>query len=63
MRTSRTPLLAWIGSFLVLLAGGEAAEQPLTHLQFDFDIVGVKLSVDPPALTVPKDIPTFVNAS
>jgi hypothetical protein len=34
---------------------------PLKQLRFD--IVGVRLVVDPPALTVPKNIPTFINAT
>lgn len=29
--------------------------------QLQFDIVGVRLVVDPPALTVPKNIPTHIN--
>ncbi len=36
-------------------------QQPLTQLQFD--IVGVRLVVDPPALTVPKNIATQINTS
>jgi hypothetical protein len=35
------------------------AGQPLTQLQFD--IVGVRLVVDPPVLTVPKQIATQIN--
>jgi len=38
-----------------------AQQQPLTQLQFD--IVGVRLVVDPPALTVPKNIPTQINTT
>ena len=38
-----------------------AQQQPLTQLQFD--IVGVRLVVDPPALTVPKNIATQINTS
>ena len=34
-----------------------------TLTQLKFNIVGVKLQVDPPRLTVPKDIPSFINAS
>ena len=34
---------------------------PLAQLQFD--IVGVRLVVDPPALTVPKNIATQINTS
>ncbi len=37
------------------------ASQPLTQLQFD--IVGVRLVVDPPQLTVPKGIATQINTS
>ena len=39
----------------------QAAAPPLT--EFQFDIVGVRLVVDPPALTVPKNIATQINAS
>jgi hypothetical protein len=38
-----------------------AQTPPLTQLQFD--IVGVRLVVDPPVLTVPKNIPTQINTS
>ena len=38
-----------------------AQQQPLTQLQFD--IVGVRLVVDPPTLTVPKNIATQINTS
>ena len=34
---------------------------PLTRLRFD--IVGIRLVVDPPVLTVPKNIPTVINTS
>jgi hypothetical protein len=60
MQTSYRRLWGWISSLFLLLAIGQAGAQPLAQLQFD--IVGIKLAVDPPALTVPKDIPTFVNA-
>src|SRR4026209_233513 len=40
---------------------GQAQQQPLTQLQFDN--VGVRLVVDPPALTVPKNIATQINTS
>lgn len=47
---------------LVLAALPALAQQaPLTELQFD--IVGVRLVVDPPALTVPKNIATQINTS
>src|SRR5438067_840690 len=60
MQTSRLRLMSQIGSLLLVLMGGEVAAQSLAQLQFD--IVGIKLAVDPPALTVPKDLSTFVNA-
>src|SRR5687767_15556039 len=34
-----------------------------TLTQLQFDIVGVRLVVDPPALTVPKQIATHINTS
>ena len=68
MRTTRllaaVPVsLVWL---LAFLAGTPAVAQqggapPLAHLQFD--IVGVRLVVDPPALTVPKNIATQINTS
>ena len=42
-------------------APARAQQAPLTQLQFD--IVGVRLVVDPPALTVPKNIATQINTS
>ena len=57
-----------LGSALLMasLAAMPAAAQQsgaptVTHLQFD--IVGVRLVVDPPALTVPKNIATQINTS
>ena len=39
-----------------------ASAQPLPPLaQLEFDIVGIRLAVDPAALTVPKDIATQIN--
>ena len=42
-------------------ASGQAPSAPLAQLRFD--IVGVRLVVDPPALTVPKQIATRINTS
>ena len=59
-----TGIRSWFGVVsLTALAVGpiSAQQQPLTQLQFD--IVGVRLVVDPPALTVPKNIPTYINAT
>jgi len=54
----------WIGLLLLALLPLPAraqAPQPLTHLQFD--IVGIRLQVDPPVLTVPKNIATQINSA
>lgn len=55
----------WIASLLWLLAAprlAHAQSSPsLTQLQFD--IVGARLVVDPPVLTVPKNIATQINTS
>jgi hypothetical protein len=40
-----------------------AAAQAPTLTQLQFDIVGVRLVVDPPVLTVPKNIATQINTS
>ncbi|MBM3225669.1 MAG: hypothetical protein FJZ47_17970 [Candidatus Tectomicrobia bacterium] len=58
MNTSHMKLWTWIGGFFLLLVGGEAAAQSLTHLQFD--ILGLRLQVSPETLTVPKNIPTQI---
>jgi hypothetical protein len=50
-------LAALAGS--VPLAAQNGGSQQLTQLQFD--IVGVRLVVDPPSLTVPKQIATQIN--
>src|SRR5687768_14884806 len=42
-------------------AYGQTGQSPLAQLQFD--IIGVRLVVDPPALTVPKQIATQINTS
>ena len=39
----------------------QSSSAPLAQLQFD--IIGVRLVVDPPALTVPKQIATQINTS
>src|SRR5688572_20663219 len=59
---------ARIGTALLLpllaLSARPSAQQtapPLAQLQFD--IVGVRLVVDPPAVTVPKQIATQINTS
>ncbi|MEG7522132.1 MAG: carboxypeptidase-like regulatory domain-containing protein [Chromatiales bacterium] len=52
-------MISLLGMVLLLLLNGTAAAQSFAELQFD--IIGVQLTVDPPALTVPKDIPTIVN--
>ena len=49
--------VAWLLCVLPLAA----QQPPLTQLQFD--IVGVRLVVDPPVLTVPKNIATQINTS
>jgi len=55
-----TKYFVWFLCAILLLLTTAAQAQTLTQVQFD--IVGVRLQVDPPLLTVPKDIPTFVNA-
>lgn len=52
-------MISLLGMVLWLLSYGTAGAQSFAELQFD--IIGVQLTVDPPALTVPKDIPTIVN--
>src|SRR5687767_5646284 len=55
---------AVVAQFVAALAfcsRASAQTTPLTQLQFD--IVGVRLVVDPPALTVPKQIATQINTS
>lgn len=64
MRTALRTLarVSFAGLALLLAAVPAPAQQaPLTQLQFD--LVGVKLVVDPPALTVPKNIATQINTS
>src|SRR5882672_5003141 len=68
MATTWRAATALAAGFLVLapLAIGVAAQQApstttLTRLQFD--VIGVRLVVDPPALTVPKNIVTQINTS
>lgn len=38
-----------------------AQQPPLTET--DFQLVGPRLAISPPVLTVPKDVPTFINAT
>ncbi len=54
-----TALLA--GEAAPVRAQGQGSTAPLTQLRFD--IIGVRLVVDPPALTVPKQIATQINTS
>jgi hypothetical protein len=63
MSTWRAFLRVLVAAMALLLAAVPASAQqsPLTQLQFD--IVGVRLVVDPPALTVPKNIATQINTS
>jgi hypothetical protein len=56
----RFSLLRWLFDLLLLLACVHVSAQPLAELRFD--IVGLRLAVEPQQLTVPKDIPTFVRA-
>lgn len=55
------PLLGVIFAALPVCASAQAPAAPLAQLRFD--IVGVRLVVDPPALTVPKQIATQINTS
>jgi hypothetical protein len=59
MRKAHVGRWGWCCSLVLLITGTNALAQSLTHLQFD--IVGIRLAVEPPALTVPKDVPTLVN--
>jgi hypothetical protein len=58
MRTLIPALAAWLG-----LALPAAAQTPPILTELQLDIVGVRLVVDPPALTVPKNIATQINTS
>jgi hypothetical protein len=61
---ARRTLLTLLSLSLLLGAGTRAyAQQTQSLAELRFDIVGVRLVVDPPALTVPKNIPTHVNTS
>src|SRR5262245_17042103 len=52
----------WISILmLALLPLYALAQAPQPLLELQFDIVGIRLQVDPPTLTVPKDIPTQIN--
>ena len=44
-------------------AGSSSAQEAPALVKLRFDIVGVRLVVDPPALTVPKNIPTAINTA
>ena len=56
--------LAFAASLLLvgLLSAVARAQEAPPLAQLELDIVGIRLVVDPPVLTVPKDIPTKVNA-
>jgi hypothetical protein len=58
---SRASTAALTCAVFVSLEAGVAAQSGLPLKQLQFDIVGVRLVVDPPALTVPKNIPTHIN--
>lgn len=56
----RFRIAAWVMLIAAFSACALAQSQiPLTQLEFD--IVGIRLVVDPPALTVPKNIATQIN--
>ncbi len=57
----RSMLLAAIAVHFGGDAFAQSSQAPLARLQFD--IIGVRLVVDPPALTVPKNIATQINTS
>ncbi len=61
MRLLQAIRVVALGALLTLGAAAANAQPPLAQLQFD--IVGVRLVVDPPALTVPKNIATQINTS
>src|SRR5436190_17433736 len=57
-------ILAGLGLVLATLTIRVHAQQPPAPLtQLQFDIIGVRLVVDPPALTVPKNIATQINTT
>ena len=58
---SRFTKESWPPSPVIVPVCLRAQQPPLTQLQFD--IVGVRLVVDPPVLTVPKNIATQINTS
>jgi len=63
-RTINAKVVSYLMSVALLCALGvraNAQQPPLARLQFD--IVGIRLVVDPPALTVPKNIATHINTS
>ncbi|MCI0438180.1 MAG: hypothetical protein L0177_03510, partial [Chloroflexi bacterium] len=64
MTIARARLIALAVSVfaLAVLPARALADEPDTLTQLQFDIVGIQLRVDPPALTVPKNIATIVNA-
>lgn len=59
LTTLATLTLALAAGLLAPLAGVRA--ETLTALEFD--ILGLQLTVDPPTLTVPRDIPTIVDTA
>src|SRR5262245_56505062 len=56
-----TALMLSLALFARATFAQQAPQPPLVELQFD--IIGVRLVVDPPALTVPKNIATQINTS
>src|SRR4051794_2831025 len=48
---------------IVVLAAGSARAQPTASAHLDFDIVGIRLTVGPPVLTVPKNTATQINTA
>src|SRR5262245_55825487 len=63
--TALRGIVRWLAAPSFVGAASSAAAQtsdtPLAHLQFD--TIGARLVVDPPALTVPKNIATQINTS
>src|SRR5437879_2649845 len=62
---SLTGVIAWVVSIfmLILLPLYTHAEEPQQLTALQFDIVGIRLTVDPPTLTVPKNIATQLNTA
>ncbi len=62
LRLSRS-LALMLAAVAVVLPVRANAQSQTTLAQLQFDIVGVRLVVDPPTLTVPKQIATQINTS